>query len=196
MTTAALLPIKPIAQSKTRLSTVMTAEARMTWVRDEINHTLSVMKQVTALSDILVISADPEVWQMAKSHRVKILQEPDVPGLNQSIQRGLAWCHAEGHDCAIVLPIDLPLLKPYCVRSALARLIIRPGVVVVPDRHERGTNLLLWSPLDLITPAFGEDSFEKHCQAARAAGVEPIIYRCADLAIDIDSPDDLALVMV
>lgn len=195
MTVAVLLPVKPIHQAKSRLSSVMTDEARERWVREEFMHTLDVLAQVSALDHIVVISADPEVWKIAKAHQTDVLQEEDVPGLNASLQRGLDWCQAHQVETVMILPIDLPLLKPYCLRSALAKLLESRGVVVVPDRHQRGTNLLVFSPVDLLTPAYGEESFQRHIAAAREAGVEPIIYRCPDLSIDVDNPDDLALVM-
>jgi 2-phospho-L-lactate guanylyltransferase len=194
MRVAALLPVKPIKQAKSRLSPVMTDEARERWVRDEFMHTLDVLRQVSAIDHILVISADPEVWRIALAHQTEILKEPDVPGLNQSLQRGIAWCNEKQLDTIMILPIDLPLLKPYCLRSALAKMVDSPSVVIVPDRHTRGTNLLAFTPIDLIQPLYGEESFASHVQAAKDAGIEPVVYRCPDLSIDVDNPDDLALV--
>ncbi|MEE4195852.1 MAG: 2-phospho-L-lactate guanylyltransferase [Anaerolineae bacterium] len=195
MTIAVLLPVKPIHLAKSRLSAVMNDEARERWVREEFIHTLDVLREVAAIDHVLVISSDPEVWQIAKAHQVEVLEESDVPGLNQSVQRGIAWCQAQSVDTVMILPIDLPLLKPYCVRASLARLVEAPGMVIVPDRHRYGTNLLVFTPNDLIPPLYGENSFKRHLNAAREAGVTPTIYRCQDLSIDVDTPDDLVLVM-
>ena len=64
-------------------------------------------------------------------------------------------------------------------------------VVVAPCHHGTGTNALLICPPGLISFAFGPDSFAAHCAAARAAGVEPVIYRSATVALDLDTPEDL-----
>ncbi len=64
-------------------------------------------------------------------------------------------------------------------------------VVVAPCRHGTGTNALLIHPPGLISFAFGPDSFAAHCAAARAAGVEPVIYRSVTVALDLDTPEDL-----
>ena len=50
-------------------------------------------------------------------------------------------------------------------------------------------------PTDLITPAFGPNSFERHGAAALAAGAtfEPCARR--DLAWDVDRPEDLERVL-
>jgi 2-phospho-L-lactate guanylyltransferase (CobY/MobA/RfbA family) len=48
-------------------------------------------------------------------------------------------------------------------------------------------------PPGLIPFAFGPDSFAAHCAAARAAGVEPAVYRADTLAFDLDTPEDWEL---
>jgi 2-phospho-L-lactate guanylyltransferase len=69
----------------------------------------------------------------------------------------------------------------------------RPTVVVAPCHHGTGTNALLVCPPGLIPFAFGPDSFAAHCAATRAAGVEPVIYRSATVALDLDTPEDLEI---
>jgi 2-phospho-L-lactate guanylyltransferase (CobY/MobA/RfbA family) len=81
--------------------------------------------------------------------------------------------------------------EPSGEREHRARDEGRPTVVVAPCRHGTGTNALLIYPPGLIPFAFGPDSFAAHCAAARAAGVEPIIYRSDTIALDLDTPEDL-----
>ncbi len=69
--------------------------------------------------------------------------------------------------------------------------MVCPTVVVAPCHHGTGTNALLVCPPGLIPFAFGPDSFAAHVAAARAAGVEPVIYRSATVALDLDTPEDL-----
>jgi 2-phospho-L-lactate guanylyltransferase len=66
------------------------------------------------------------------------------------------------------------------------------GVVIVPDRHGTGTNALVLSPPDAIEPAFGPGSFARHVAAAEAAGVPHRVEEVPGLALDVDTPDDLA----
>jgi 2-phospho-L-lactate guanylyltransferase len=65
-------------------------------------------------------------------------------------------------------------------------------VAVVPDRHETGTNALLMAPPDAIGPAFGEDSCERHLDRAERAGWNAAREQLDSLALDIDTPGDLA----
>jgi 2-phospho-L-lactate guanylyltransferase len=66
-------------------------------------------------------------------------------------------------------------------------------MTIVPSRDGKGTNALAVSPPDLIPFHFGDSSFEPHCAAARALGIEPRVLRLPGLGLDIDTPDDLAL---
>ena len=42
---------------------------------------------------------------------------------------------------------------------------------------------------------FGEPSFDNHLVAARAAGLRPLVLRLPGLGLDIDDPEDLALLL-
>jgi 2-phospho-L-lactate guanylyltransferase (CobY/MobA/RfbA family) len=65
------------------------------------------------------------------------------------------------------------------------------SVVIVPDRHEHGTNLLMVRPPGLIPYSFGEDSFATHQRLAREAGATVLVHRSERTALDLDTPDDL-----
>lgn len=65
--------------------------------------------------------------------------------------------------------------------------------VIVPDRHGSGTNGLLLTPPDALSPSFGPDSRARHEQLAREAGAAWRIERPASLLLDIDTGEDLAV---
>jgi 2-phospho-L-lactate guanylyltransferase len=100
-----------------------------------------------------------------------------------------------GAGALLVLPTDLPLVSS----DALGRLVSqladarRPLVVLVPDRHARGTNALLLAPPDAIEFCFGGDSRAAHVACARSRDAH-IVELDGDLTIDLDTPDDLLLV--
>ena len=64
-------------------------------------------------------------------------------------------------------------------------------MTLVPAHDRRGTNCVLCSPPGALPFAFGHDSFEPHCRAARARGIAPRIVPLPGLGLDIDTPDDL-----
>ncbi len=68
----------------------------------------------------------------------------------------------------------------------------QPSVVVVPDRHGAGTNArLLDRPMrsTLVRSGLARD---RHLALAASAGLEGAVRVLPSLALDIDTPDDLA----
>jgi 2-phospho-L-lactate guanylyltransferase len=65
-------------------------------------------------------------------------------------------------------------------------------VVVVPDRHGSGTNALLLTPPNVIRPAFGPGSRERHEGLAAEAGATCASIDVLTLGLDVDTVDDLA----
>jgi 2-phospho-L-lactate/phosphoenolpyruvate guanylyltransferase len=102
---------------------------------------------------------------------------------------------ASGAEALLVLPIDLPFVSPEALDEVLRPLDDprRPLVVVVPDRHGRGTNALLLSPPDATEFGFGGDSRRAHAECAREAHAR-YIELDGPLSVDVDTPDDLLLV--
>jgi 2-phospho-L-lactate guanylyltransferase len=91
----------------------------------------------------------------------------------------------------LVVPLDLPLFD----KAALASMIRRSGLraaAIAPDRRGKGTNALLLQPVDLIDCRFGPDSFADHLATLRKIRVAPRIVDRPSLALDIDTPADLA----
>jgi 2-phospho-L-lactate guanylyltransferase len=66
---------------------------------------------------------------------------------------------------------------------------------IVPAHDERGSNAVLCSPAGAVPLRFGEDSFFPHLAAAKARAVEPEVVRLPRIALDIDTPQDLALLL-
>jgi 2-phospho-L-lactate guanylyltransferase len=112
-------------------------------------------------------------------------------GLNAAVQAGIRAA-TRSASAVIVLPGDVPLVEPGDITAVVAAAGDAPRVaVVVPDTAGRGTNALLLRPPDLIAPAFGEASCERHLAAARSAG-RAIQLERPRLALDVDDPAALA----
>ena len=81
-------------------------------------------------------------------------------GLNDALRRGRERATALGADAVLVLPPDLVHVDESRDRTDRRRRRggDRPVVVLVPDRHGRGTNALLLSPPDIVDFAFGRGS--------------------------------------
>ena len=94
----------------------------------------------------------------------------------------------------MVIPADLPRLDAEDIRKILVHRKNPPVVVIAPDRKKEGTNALFICPPDLIDFKYGNGSFKKHIQGAEEAGARLEICDLASLELDLDEPEDLALI--
>ena len=95
-----------------------------------------------------------------------------------------------------MVPVDLPLITAEALSGVVRELDdpARPLVVLVPDRHGRGTNTLLVAPPGAIEFCFGGDSRVAHAACARENGARLVELLDSPLALDLDTPEDLLLV--
>jgi 2-phospho-L-lactate guanylyltransferase len=191
----AIVPVKPFKRAKSRLAGLLSPEARINLSRRLLLHTLDVLARTPAISRTLVISRDPNVLALARRHRALTMTESGTGllDLNVALRRSTHVARAFGASAVLVLPSDLPLLSPDDVGHLIEAIGLGPEVVIAPDRHESGTNALYVRPPGLLDYAFGEGSFQAHLAQARAARVEPNVCRRPNIALDLDTPEDLRL---
>jgi 2-phospho-L-lactate guanylyltransferase len=192
----AIIPVKPFVGAKSRLAATLGPVERVKLSHDLFHRTLTTMGAVEGLATTLVVSPDPEVHAVAGRAGVATLLENEPGELNRALT--LAAAHARGHgaEAMIVVPVDLPLARPADIRSAVALLeAVGTGraVLVAPDRHRTGTNLLALRPVDAIPFQFGPYSYARHQAAALARGIPFHAVDNPRLALDVDKPADLAL---
>jgi 2-phospho-L-lactate/phosphoenolpyruvate guanylyltransferase len=150
---------------------------------------LGTLRRVPALDEIVVVTADRAAESLAAGARVTVLHDGAQAGQSDAARIGIEHALRAGFDRVLLVPGDTPLLEP----GELGGLIANGrGVVIVPDRHGTGTNALLLSPPDAIDPAFGPGSLARHVKAAEATEVSYRVESVPGLALDVDTPGDLA----
>jgi len=95
----------------------------------------------------------------------------------------------------LIVPADLLLISPEDVIAMLEIAVDPPVVVLAPDHRRQGTNALLVCPIGLIEYDFGPGSFQRHCERALQAGARLEILELPSLALDMDMPEDLEMVI-
>lgn len=197
----ALVPVRGLEGAKARLGEALDAEERRALVERLLARTVAAAAKTPAVSEVVVISPDPEVVALAGALGARGLAQEDG-GLNEGLAAGRAWATAAGADAVLVVPADLPAVTA----AELGRIVERarahagslttagpPGgalVALVTDRAGSGTNVLLVAPPDAIAFRFGEGSRAAHAAAARAAGAA-YLEVAGPLDLDLDTPDDL-----
>jgi 2-phospho-L-lactate guanylyltransferase len=190
----AIVPVKPLAKGKTRLASSLSAEERVALNRQMLDHLLTVLSAVPEIERTLVVSRDSSVLAMARDHGARTLSERQPAELNRALERATGAAQAYGASGVLILPADLPLVLRKDVEKLITLGSSPPVVVIAPDRHEEGTNALLVAPIGLIEYGFGPNSFQRHLKRASASGARLEVCPLPRLALDVDLPEDLALV--
>jgi 2-phospho-L-lactate guanylyltransferase len=187
--TLAILPVKSFGAAKQRLADSLGAGSRQALAQAMFTDVLGSLRRVPGLDEIAVVTSDRDAESASSGERVRVLPDTAQAGQSAAALIGIRHALAEGYDRVLLVPGDTPLVQP----GDLAGLIAGTrGVVIVPDRHGTGTNALLLAPPDAIEPSFGPDSFARHVAAAERAGVPHRVEEIRTLALDVDTPADLA----
>ncbi len=193
MTLWAIIPVKPLRRGKSRLSGVLSLEARTALNHYLLSNTLETLASVPEIEHSLVVSRDPEALTIAREYGARTVQEQGSPQLNIALTRATMVALSHSVQGVLIVPADLPLLSVDDIREVVRRAEGAPVVVITPDRHHQGTNALLISPPGLIKYEFGPDSFHRHCAQAKKVGARLEICERVSVALDIDFPEDLEL---
>ena len=131
-----------------------------------------------------VVCDDDEVADWARSVGADVLWRPGH-GLNGAVNDGVAELARLGVDRVIVAHADLPHATSFAPLAAV------DGVVLVPDRHDDGTNVASIPSRSGFTFEYGPGSCARHAAEAARLGLALTILRDARLGWDVDRPDDL-----
>ena len=188
----AVLPAKDLAGAKQRLAGVLSATERRELFAAMLEDVLSALAASVGLAGILMVTRDPLAGRLGAGYGARILLEEENRGHSAASTLGAGTLAREGTAGMVQVPADIPLLAPDEVAALLRAHEEDPAVTLSPSRDGRGTNAVVCSPPDLLPLCFGDDSFSPHLERARSIGIEPQIVRRPGLALDIDTPDDLA----
>lgn len=192
MTTFAVLPVKRLPQAKQRLGEALPAGTRRALAEAMLTDVLIALRRAKSIDAVLVVTGDETVSALAGGYDVlDVITDRTDQGHNEAAMLGLRAARERGADRVLLVPGDVPALAPAELDELLARPLAPPEVVIIPDRHGAGTNGLLLSGPDVITPSFGPGSRARHADLAADAGARCHVADVPSLALDVDTGDDL-----
>jgi 2-phospho-L-lactate guanylyltransferase len=188
-----LVPQKALERAKTRLRSALSQEARLELTLRMLRHTLEVCRTVPCEG---VMVDGPESLRAAAAEYGAELFPGGEGGMRKDITEAAAVVGAAGQ-ALLIVSADLPLLNA----ADLGRVIEvwRGGqeVVLVPDRRQRGTNVMLVDRPESFPFAFGgalgRGSLETHLTQALGTELAVEVLPLPALALDLDLPVDLAV---
>jgi 2-phospho-L-lactate guanylyltransferase len=191
MRATAIIPVKRFGAAKQRLADVLGTEPRAALTEAMLGDVLDGIAPSRRIEHVVVVTGEPAAERAARARGCEIVLDPVDEGHSEAARLGVSRALELRSVCAALLPGDCPLIAADEIDEALARMS-PDGVAIVPDRHGTGTNALFLAPPRSIDPAFGQGSRARHEALARAAGLEVVLEPLSSLALDIDTPEDLA----
>ncbi|MBV9596971.1 MAG: 2-phospho-L-lactate guanylyltransferase [Chloroflexi bacterium] len=180
--------------AKSRLAATLDHSQRRDLALAMLADVLDVCHEARAiLAGIIAVVDDATARLEAERSGALVVDDPRPGDMNAAVRLGLEHARLRGARTAIVLPGDVPLLSVQDLRALLAAAAEGPRAVVIgASRDGQGTNALLLRPVDVIAPSFGPPSLDRHARAALEAGALTRVQSNLGLALDIDTPADLA----
>jgi 2-phospho-L-lactate guanylyltransferase len=177
-----VIPVRAFALGKARLAAQLDEAARVELARRLADRVAAAGGELPTV----VVSSAPDVHDWARARGLDVIDDPG--SLDEAAAAGRAWVEARGRARAVIAHADLPLARTL---SPLARDGRQPIVAAVPCHRDDGTTVLS-VPVDArFGFAYGPGSFRRHAAEARRLGLGFRVLRHAELAFDVDVPDDL-----
>ena len=176
-----LVPVKSFADAKARLSGVLTQSDREQLARFTAERVIAAAEALP----VFVACDDDIVADWAHAHGAGVLWRPGV-GLDAAVNDGIDELRVLGAEHVVVSHGDLP-------RASRLADVVTPGfLTLVPDSVGDGTNVAAVPTSLPFRFAYGAGSFRRHLAQAIELGIPVCVRRDPLLAIDIDTPSDLA----
>jgi 2-phospho-L-lactate guanylyltransferase len=177
-----LIPVKAFSEAKARLAAVLPADARADLARELADRVVD----AAAPLPVAVVCDDEAVATWARTRGAEVVWRPGR-GLNGAVEDGVTHLGRAGVERVVVSHADLPLV------TSFLEVLADPTVVLVPDRHEDGTNVAVVPAASGFRFRYGPGSFARHRAEAARLDLGPVIVRSPRLSWDIDTAADLDL---
>jgi 2-phospho-L-lactate guanylyltransferase len=189
-----VVPQKHIKGAKSRLSSVLTSEARRELILSLLRRTLATCSALRDKSGFFLCG--PEAFADLAAEFGATL----IPGGQGGMRRELLLMAEDwrvfGKAAMLIVSSDMPLLTIEDLEAVVSAWRACADVVICPDRNRRGTNVMMVNDPEHFRYAFGDvvgpGSFQMHLAQAQGTGLSATVVDNPRLALDLDLPQDLA----
>ena len=187
----AVIPMKPLAESKTRLSAYLSQSQRATLSLSMLKWVVQTLVE-SRVERVVVVGGDVSVETESRMRGAEWIKD-DYLELNKALENAFGSVWGEGLSAAYI-PSDLPLLTVQDVDGLIDAS--DQGLILTMCRaHDGGTNGMIVPPHLGFGPLLGSDSFRRHEFLARELKVEFRKYESDGFCRDIDTIEDLRICM-
>ncbi|MFH8451902.1 2-phospho-L-lactate guanylyltransferase [Streptomyces fungicidicus] len=183
-----VVPLKPLAQAKSRLSDTADDGLRPGLALAFAQDTVAAALECPAVRDVVVVTNDALAARELGALGAGIVPDAPRAGLNAALTHGATVAGARRHPAGVAaLNADLPALRPPELARVLRAAAAFPRAFLA-DAAGIGTTLLAAGRGRELRPSFGPGSRARH----RASGAAELLLDAVDsVRQDVDTGDDL-----
>lgn len=185
---AAVIPIKPLSQCKSRLAQSINSFQRTSLTLGLLNNVLQVSTR-SSIDRVFVLGTDSKTMALATKYGADWISDTGT-GLNGELGR-IFDNLSESQMASIYIAGDLPFLTESDIGVLIKTSGYGKSITLCPAAKDEGTNGILVPPGINYRPLLGNHSFPRHVQAAEKAGLRFEICNTYGWSMDLDSPEDL-----
>jgi len=192
---ALLIPVKDPNQAKSRLTGFLSEAERRRLAWAMFQDVSQVVAGARKPDRVVIVTGFSPAIETARELGWDVLVEESQISESASVDWASRLLDERGFDTVLRLPADLPLVRAEDIDDLLSIELDSPGALLVPSLEGTGTNAIIRTPPTLFPSRFGPNSLALHKQEAARVGVECVIVNNARIALDIDEPGDLELLL-
>ena len=192
MKTSVIIPVKSFQRSKTRLQ--LSDKKTKKLCRLLLEEVIKTVSESELIDKIVVVTNEDEVTDIIKKYSCEKIQDESETSVNNAVNLAEKYLIKNEFTHSIVLPLDVPFFYSEDLEKLL-NFSSEKSVLIVPSRHFDGTNALVRSPINCMTPRYEEGSYSFHVESARNYNVKISIGLIYRLMLDIDNEEDLEFVL-
>jgi 2-phospho-L-lactate/phosphoenolpyruvate guanylyltransferase len=189
-----LIPVKNQQNAKQRLAEVLTEEQRQALAQAMLADVLQAVAALSPRPEVALVTSDAFAVGLAHALGFRVIADDDNHSETAAIEMATHVAVEHGATWTRVIPGDAPLVTTGELDS-IFYAAPESGAVLAPDHRGRGSNAVLRRPAALFPLRFGDDSFAPHVQAASATGRSVVLLQLPGIALDVDRPDELTLLV-
>ena len=192
MKTSVIIPVKTFQKSKTRLQ--LSKEKTNKLCRLLLEEVIRTIHESKLIDKTIVVTNEEQISDIIEKYGCEKIKDEHETSVNDAVKLAEEYLLENEFTHSIVLPLDVPFFESDDLKKLLD-FSVNESVIVVPSRHFDGTNALLRTPINSMTPRYDEGSYSFQIESAKTSNVKisvGLIYR---LMLDIDNPEDLEFVL-
>lgn len=190
-----IIPVKDTSQSKQRLSERLSASERQKLAHAMLEDVLEAVVKLRDRAPCTLVTIDPFAEACASRYGLRVITDGAHDGHTGAVDGGRRRLASEGVEGIVTLPGDIPLVTSAEINKVLDIHSQSRGFTIVPAADKKGSNAIACTPPLAVPLRFGDNSYYPHLSAARKAGIEPATIELPGIATDVDTPDDLGLLL-